>query len=52
MKTSDGLAFGFLSSRNQCPTVYLGITLDSQDSLISGYKTYHLGFRPWIEYKP
>jgi len=49
---SDGLALGFLSSRYKCPNKYLAINLASQDTLIYGPKTSHLGFRPWTEYKP
>jgi hypothetical protein len=52
MTVSDGLAFGFFSSRFKCPTRYYGITEESQDSLIKGSDTNLLGFRPWIEYKP
>jgi len=52
METSDGLAFGFLSSRVKAPVTRLAVTLDSQDSLIYGKKTSHLGFKPWAEYKP
>lgn len=52
LTSSDGVAFGFLSSRIKCPTKYFAITDPSQDTLISGSKTYQLGFHPWTEYKP
>jgi len=49
---SDGTAFGFFSSRVKCPNTYLAVNPASQDTLIYGPKTNHLGFRPWVEYKP
>ncbi|MCL2168143.1 MAG: hypothetical protein FWH59_03325 [Lentimicrobiaceae bacterium] len=48
----DGLAFGFLSSRVKCPNREFTTTPSSEDSVCFGSKTYHLGFRPYIEYKP
>jgi hypothetical protein len=48
---SDGMVFGFLSSRVRAARV-LSTNPASQDSLIRGSKTGHLGFRPWTEYKP
>ena len=52
LSDSEGMAFGFISSRVKCPTIYFSATQASQDSLISGSKTSHLGFKPYIEYKP
>ena len=51
VQSSDGLAFGFLSSRVKAVRK-VGTNAASQDSLVHGSKTGHLGFRPWIEYKP
>jgi len=51
LKASEGLAFGFFSSRITCAPVYIATNKESEDSLIMGIKTRHLGFRPWIEYK-
>jgi hypothetical protein len=50
--SEEGLAFGFLSSRVKCPTRRFAATKESEDSLVKGSKTSHLGFRPYIEYKP
>jgi len=52
LKASEGLAFGFLSSMVKCPVRRFAATPESEDSLVKGSKTGHLGFRPWIEYKP
>jgi hypothetical protein len=49
----DGaIAFGFISSRVKSPAMRLAITNASQDGIIYGDLTRHLGFRPWLEYKP
>jgi hypothetical protein len=48
---SEGLAFGVFSSRAKT-TSFFTTDISSQDSLVSGSKTGHLGFRPWVEYKP
>ena len=52
LTASEGLTFGFLSSRSKCPSRFFSITKESEDSVISGQKTNMLSFRPWIEYKP
>jgi len=53
MKTiDDELAFGFLSSKVKSPITHFGITYDSEDSLVKGPKTGHLGFRYRREYTP
>jgi hypothetical protein len=52
LTASEGLVFGFISSRVKCPNRYLSITDVAADSLYYGHKTRHLGFRPWVEYKP
>ncbi|MCL2290669.1 MAG: hypothetical protein FWC34_08220 [Bacteroidetes bacterium] len=49
---SGGLAFGFLSSRSKSQARYFTVTAESEQELISGPLTGHLGFRPWTEYKP
>ncbi|MCL1851178.1 MAG: hypothetical protein FWF70_07260 [Bacteroidetes bacterium] len=52
LSATEGFVFGFISSRTKCITRKYSATPESQDSLISGSKTYKLGFRPWIEYQP
>ena len=52
LRTSEGLAFGFFSSRVKCRPESFSTNPESEDSLVKGSKTRHLGFRPWIEYKP
>lgn len=53
LTSSEGTVFGFISSRNQSIGSHLfEISPRSEDSLYFGSKTHHLGFRPWIEYKP
>ena len=52
LTTSKGLAFGFLSSRVKSPSKRFATNQASEDSLVKGHKTGHLGFRPWVEYKP
>jgi len=52
LTASDGVAFGFFSSRYKCRNTVFNITKNSEDTLYYGPKTHHLGFRPWIEYKP
>jgi len=52
LTASEGLAFGFLSSRIKCPSRRFATNKESEDSLVSGSKTRNLGFRPWSEYKP
>ena len=50
MKTSDDeLAFGFLSSKSKSVTRF-SITGSSEEELIKGSKTGHLGFKPWVEW--
>ena len=51
MTSTDSLVFGFLSSRNYTSKMFQ-TTPTSQDSLIYGSRTRHLGFRPLLEYKP
>ena len=46
------LAFGFLSSRVKSPATMLRISTKSEQELIGGPVTGHLGFKPWTEYKP
>jgi hypothetical protein len=48
----DGLAFGFFSSKVQCHTRTCGIDTHSEDSLVKGSKTRHLGFRYRYEFIP
>jgi hypothetical protein len=48
----DGSAFGFLSSRSKSPATTLAVNRASQDSLVYGSKTRHLGFRYREEYTP
>ena len=52
LTASEGMVYGFFSSRVRSPKRELGITRASEDSLVLGSKTRHLNFRPWIEYKP
>jgi len=52
LTSSEGLAFGFFSSQAKTPVRTFTSDAASQDTLIMGYKTYRLGFRPWTEYKP
>jgi len=54
METAKGeLVFGFLSSKVETkPPTYLPIVPTSEEELIQGSKTGHLGFRPYIEYRP
>jgi hypothetical protein len=52
MTSTDGFAFGVLSSRSRLTTRLFATSQPSEDSLIYGSKTRHLGFRPWVEYKP
>jgi len=52
LTSSEGKAFGFISSRIKCPNRYFATDTKSQDSLCFGSKTHHLSFRPWVEYKP
>jgi hypothetical protein len=48
----DGLAFGFFSSRVKSPTQECSTRGLSEDSLVYGSKTRHLGFRFRKEYHP
>jgi len=48
----DALVFGFLSSRTKAPIERLGIDTRSEDSIVRGSKTRHLGFKKWSEYIP
>ena len=48
----DGLAYGFFSSRVKSPTLECATRGLSEDSLVYGYRTRHLGFRFRSEYKP
>jgi hypothetical protein len=50
--SEDGAAFGFFSSKIKCPTKYFSATPESEDSLVKGPKTAHLGFKHYSEYKP
>jgi len=52
LKTSEGLAFGFFSSRFKAPVITASVGRASEDSLITGSKTRHLGFRYYTEYVP
>jgi hypothetical protein len=52
LKSTSGYAFGVLSSRAKLTPRLMGTTPSSEDSLIMGSKTRHLGFRPWTEYNP
>jgi len=52
LSASEGNAFGFFSSRVKALNGYFSIDKSTMDSLCFGSKTYHLGFRPWTEYKP
>ena len=47
-----GLAFGFLSSRVKSSARTLSASGESERELIGGARTSHLGFKPWVEYKP
>ena len=51
VEASNELAFGFLSSRVKTSRIF-ATNAASQDSLVRGSKTGHLGFRPRMEYKP
>ncbi|MDR3047037.1 MAG: hypothetical protein LBU51_05395 [Bacteroidales bacterium] len=44
-------AYGIFSSRNSSVRVY-DIDSNSEDSLVQGQYTKHLGFKKWIEYVP
>jgi len=48
--SDDGLAFGFLASRVKAQTMYFNIRDTSEDELVNGPKTGHLGFRPYLEW--
>jgi len=48
----DGLAYGFFSSRVKSPTHACPTRGLSEDSLVYGYRTRHLGFRFRSEYHP
>jgi hypothetical protein len=52
LTSTEGKAFGFFSSRYKTPIRRFGVTAESEDSLIAGPKTGHLGFRSYLEYKP
>ena len=52
LRSTDGLAFGVLSSRAKLTPRVFPTSKPSEDTLCRGNKTRHLGFRPWIEYKP
>jgi hypothetical protein len=47
METDDNMAFGFFSSRSQAISIILQTNKASQDSIVFGSKTRHLGFRYW-----
>ncbi|MDR2972033.1 MAG: hypothetical protein LBU83_08915 [Bacteroidales bacterium] len=48
----EGLAFGFFSSKVKCNIREFSTNSTSEDSLVKGSKTGHLGFRYRVEYKP
>jgi hypothetical protein len=52
METDDDSAFGFFSSRSKSRVLTLTARSPSEDSLVYGSKTRHLGFRPRQEYNP
>jgi hypothetical protein len=52
LTASQGLAFGFFSSRVKSPIRRFATNQASEDTLVKGSRTAHLGFRPWTEYKP
>lgn len=51
LTAKDTLVFGFLSSRSKTMRSFT-ISEASVDSLVTGSKTRHLGFRPRYEYNP
>ena len=52
LSSTEGLAFGVLSSRARLTPRVFPTSKPSEDTLCFGNKTRHLGFRPWVEYKP
>jgi len=52
LSSTDGLAFGVVSSRARLTPRVFPTSKPSEDTLCFGNKTRHLGFRPWAEYKP
>jgi hypothetical protein len=52
VKASDGLAFGFLSSKVKSSSRDFNVNPASEKELVEGPITGHLGFRPFTEYKP